>query len=204
MTGEKAFLDDVQLCVQRHRFTFGDSVLVNVVGKGTLNIPGLPKLTDIWLVEGWKANLISISQLTEQELCVRFNKNKCLVVDESDTCVIEGVRSIDNCYLLIPLTTCVKADVDEAELLHRKLGYVNYKSMKKAVSVDAIYGIPNLKSETSKFYGPCLEGKQVEVSHEVFQHLVTAQVLEHLLMDLMGPMQVSIGGKVFTFGLCVV
>ena len=105
---------------------------------------------------------------------MRFNKNKCLVVDESDTCVMEGVRSTDNCYLLIPPTTCRKANVDEAELLQRKFGHVNYKSMKKDILVGAIHGIPNLKSETSKFCGPSIEGKQVEVSHKVLQHLVTA------------------------------
>ena len=61
MTGEKAFLEDVQLCVQRHRVTFGNGVSANVVGKGILNVLGLPKLTDVWLVEGLKANLINSS-----------------------------------------------------------------------------------------------------------------------------------------------
>ena len=80
-----------------------------MVSKGTLNVPGLPNLTDVWLVEGMKANLISISQLCDHELFVRFNTKQCLVVDESDTCVIEGVRLTDNCYLFIPLATCLKA-----------------------------------------------------------------------------------------------
>ena len=87
---EKAFSDYVQPCVQRHHVTLG-GVSANVVGKGTLNVLGLLKLTDVWLVEGLKTNLISISQLIDQELCVRFNKNKCLIVDESDTCVMGGV-----------------------------------------------------------------------------------------------------------------
>ena len=73
-----------------------------MVGKGTLNVPGLPKITDVWLIEELKVNLINISQLSDQELCVRFNKNMCLVVDESDTCVMEGVRSTDNYYFFFP------------------------------------------------------------------------------------------------------
>ena len=49
MAGENAFLEEVQHCVQRHRVTFGDSVSANVVGKGTLNVLGLPRLTDVRL-----------------------------------------------------------------------------------------------------------------------------------------------------------
>ena len=65
---------------------------------------------------------------------------------------------------------------------------MNYRGIKKAISAGAIRGIPNLKSESTKFCRPCLEGKQVKVSHKVLQHLVTTRVLELLLMDLMGPM----------------
>ena len=87
-----------------------------MVGKGTLNVPGLPRLTDVWLVEGLKANLMNIRQLCDQKLFVWFNKNKCLVIDKSKTCVMKGVRSTDNCYLLIPPATCLKTKAVEAKL----------------------------------------------------------------------------------------
>ena len=134
---------------------------------------------------------------------MRFTKNNCLVVDESENSVMEGVRLSDNCYLLTPPTTCLKAGDDEAELWHRKFGHVNYHSMKKAVSVGALRGIPDLKIDSWKLCGPCIEGKQVKVTHKVLQHLVTSRVLQLLHMDLMGPMQVeSIGGKMYAF-VCV-
>ena len=201
--GESSFLEDIQPCDRSHHVTFGDGVSAKVLGKGNLCAPGLPKLTNVWLVEGLKANLISISQLCDQNFLVRFTKNKCLVVDESEKSIMEGVRSPDNCYLLTPPATCLKISVDEAELWHHKLGHVNYRSMKKAVSVGALRGIPELKTDSWKFCGPCVEGKQVKVSHKVLQHLVTNRVLELLHMDLMGPMQVeSIGGKRYAF-VCV-
>ena len=79
---------------------------------------------------------------------MRFTKNKCLVVYESKKSVMEDVRSSDNCYLLTPPTTCFKARVEEAELWRRNLGHVNYQSMKKVVSVEALRGIPDLKIDS--------------------------------------------------------
>ena len=90
--------------------------LIWLASEGTLNVPGLPRLIDVCLVEGLKANLISISQLCRQALFVRLNKNKCLVVDEASNCVMEGVRSTDSCYLHIPLETCLKVEADRVEL----------------------------------------------------------------------------------------
>ena len=58
-------MEDVQPCDRTHRVTFGDGVTANVPGKGNLCVPGLLKLTNVWLVEGLKANLISISQLCD-------------------------------------------------------------------------------------------------------------------------------------------
>ena len=95
------------------------------------------------------------------------------MVDETEKSVIEGVRSPDNCYLLTPPTTCLKMEVDEAEMWHCNLGHENYRSMKRTVSVCTTCDIPDLKSETWKFYAQCLEGKEVEVSHKVLQHLAT-------------------------------
>ena len=89
-----------------------------------------------------------ISQLCDQNLFVRFTKNKCLVVDESDKSVIMGVRSLNNCYLLTTPATCLKVGVYEAELWHRKLGHVNYQSMKKVVFVGDLRGILDLKAES--------------------------------------------------------
>ena len=61
MTGERSFLEDVQPCDRTHYVTFGYDTSANVLGKGNLCVPSLPKLTNVWLVEGLKANLISIS-----------------------------------------------------------------------------------------------------------------------------------------------
>ena len=68
--------------------------------------------------------------------------------------------------------------------------------MKKALSSEAIRGLPDLKIVEGSICGECQIGKQTWMSHSRLEHQVTSKVLELLHMDLMGPMQVeSIGGK---------
>ena len=46
-------------------------------------------------------NLLSISQICDQDFMVLFSKGKCLVMDESEKKLISGVRILDNCYGLV-------------------------------------------------------------------------------------------------------
>ncbi|GAU48712.1 hypothetical protein TSUD_281050 [Trifolium subterraneum] len=112
-----------------------------------------------------------------------------------------GIRSKDNCYLWVPqddtsLSTCLIAKEDEVKLWHQRLGHLNLKSMKKAISEETIRGLPKLKIKEGHICGECQIGKQTKTPHQKLQHLTTTRVLELLHMDLMGPMQVlSLGGK---------
>ena len=47
-------------------------------------------------------NLLSISQICDQDFMVLVLKGKCLVMDESEKKLISGVRTLDNCYGLVP------------------------------------------------------------------------------------------------------
>lgn len=69
MTGEKNYLKHVKPNSNSY-VTFGDGARGKIVGKGKLDYPGLPSLTDVMLVEGLTANLIITIQLYDQELCV--------------------------------------------------------------------------------------------------------------------------------------
>ena len=53
-------------------------------------------------VEGLKVNLLSISQICDQDFMVLFSKGKCLVLNESGKKLISGVHTLDNCYGLVP------------------------------------------------------------------------------------------------------
>ena len=63
--------------------TFGDDAKGSNLGSGSPNIPGLLKLRDVLLVDGLKANLISINQLCDQDLFVKFTNDRCVVLDRN-------------------------------------------------------------------------------------------------------------------------
>ena len=53
-------------------------------------------------VEGLRVNLLSMSQICDQDFMVLFSKGKCLVLNESGKKLISGVHTLDNCYGLVP------------------------------------------------------------------------------------------------------
>ena len=77
---------------------FNDGAKGTVIASGLLKIPCMPILENAFLVNGLQVNLISISQLCDQNLFVKFFKDRCLVT-KVHTCVMEGKISSDSCYV---------------------------------------------------------------------------------------------------------
>ena len=82
--------------------TFGDGSKSQIKGKGTISLPGLPNIVNVLYVEGLRVNLLSISQICNQDFMVLFSIGKCLVLNESRKKLISGVCTLDNCYGLLP------------------------------------------------------------------------------------------------------
>ena len=81
--------------------TFGDGSKSQIKGKGTISLPGLPDIKNVLYVEDLRVNLLSISQICDQDFIVLFSKGKCLVLNESGKKLISGVHTLDNCYGLV-------------------------------------------------------------------------------------------------------
>ncbi|XP_073020065.1 uncharacterized protein [Primulina eburnea] len=202
MTGSKEHVIDYveQNC---GRVTYGGGAKGKIVGKGILNVEGLPKLHNVLHVEGLNSNLISISQLCDDNLLVKFDKHTCEVFDETNLCIMTGTRSSDNCYQIGEELSCQRVKITELDLWHQKLGHANFKTMKNLSKYDAVRGMPNLSSGIPYVCGDCQKGKQTRVSYPVLPTSGTTCCLELLHMDLMGPMEVeSFGGKKYSF-VCV-
>ncbi|KAK2455973.1 cysteine-rich RECEPTOR kinase [Trifolium repens] len=204
MTGVETYLKDLKGYASSS-VTFGDGAKGEILGIGKLVNKELPNLENVLLVKGLTANLISISQLCDQGLRVNFTKEECLVSNDEGEILMRGTRSKDNCYLWVSheeaqLGKCLLGKEDEVQLWHQKLGHLNLSGMKKAVTVEAIRGLPKLKITEGSICGECQIGKQTRMSHPMLEHQVTSRTLELLHMDLMGPMQVeSLGGKRYAF-----
>jgi hypothetical protein len=201
MTGMDNFLGNVRPYAKSY-VTFGDGAKGKIVGIGDLVSEGSPRLNNVLLVKGLEANLISInSQLCDQGLSVNFSKTECRILDEKGKVSMKGTRSKDNCYLWISqehalISSCMLSKDEEVKLWHQKLGHLNMQGIKKAISLEAIRGIPRLEITERSICGECQIGKQTRMSHPRLEHLGTSKALELLHIDLMGPMQVaSIGGK---------
>ena len=123
---------------------FGDGSHAQVLGKGTVEIPGLPLLKDVLYIKGMKANLLSITQICDEDFLVQFLKKGYVIIDEEGIQVLEGNKTIDNCYGVVPMSkiSCRSARVDVLELWHQRLGHANFKQVAKVSKLEAIKGIP--------------------------------------------------------------
>jgi len=200
MSGVENYLEDVKPYVTSY-VTFGDGAKGKIVRIGNLIKHGLPRLDDVLRVKGLTANLISISQLCDLGLQVNFTKPECQISDEKGEVLMRGTRSKDNCYLWVSqeesfISSCLLSKEEEIKLWHQRLGHLHLKGIKKAITSEAIRGLPDLKIVEGSICGECQIGKQTRMSHPRLEHQATSKVLELLHMDLMVPMQVeSTGGK---------
>ncbi|XP_057802840.1 uncharacterized protein LOC131018136 [Salvia miltiorrhiza] len=204
MTGDNGYLNNYQVC-DGGSVSFGGGSKGKIIGKGTLNVSGLPCLKNVFHVKGLMANLISISQLCDENLHVKFNKDSCEVFDAQNCCVMRGQRSSDNCCL-VDDPKCNKAQIDESLLWHQKLGHTNFKNLDRLSKLEAVRGLPKIMQKEKEVCESCQKGKQIHATHratqQAEQHFGTTRCFELVHMDLVGPVGVeSIGGKRYVYVL---
>ena len=98
-----------------------------------MDIPGLPLLIDVLYIKRLKVNLLSITQICDEDFLVQFSKKGCLILNEEAVQVLKGLRTTNNCYGVIPKPSiaCRSARVNLLELWHQRLGHANYKQVAK-------------------------------------------------------------------------
>ena len=77
MRCNKEFMINLQL-YNLESVTFTNGANSTVIGNGLLKVPSMSKLGSVLLVNELKVNLISISQLCDHNLFVKFTKKKML------------------------------------------------------------------------------------------------------------------------------
>ena len=75
-----------------------DGARGKIIAKGNIDKNNLPCLNDVRYVDGLKANLISVSKLSNQGYSVNFSKANCVVVDKDNHVFMSGSRQTDNFY----------------------------------------------------------------------------------------------------------
>ena len=178
--------------------TFGDGSHAQVLGKGTIEIPGLPLLKDVLYIKGLKTNLLSITSICDEDFLVQFSKKGCIIINEEGIQVLEGNRTTDNCYGVVATApiSCRSARVDMLELWHHRFGHANFKQVAKVSKLEAVEGLLKFGKVKKTICGACQMGKQTKSSHYKVNVIATSRCLELLHVDLMGPTRTeSLGGK---------
>ena len=145
MTGDQS-LFNVFKSKKGGNVTFGDGSKSQIKGKGIISLPGLPNIANVLYVEGLRVNLLSISQICDQDFMVLFSKGKCLVMDEFGKKLISGVRTLDNCYGLVPDADimCNSIRLPNEDLWHQRMGHASYKHLSIVSKHESVLGIPKL------------------------------------------------------------
>ena len=102
-------------------------------------------------------NLLSISQLCDQDFLVLFSKGKCIVMDKSGKKLISGVRTLDNCYGLVlnANIVCNSICLPNEDLWHQQVGHVSYKHLSIVSKHESVLGIPKLSRVSNVVCRPC-------------------------------------------------
>ena len=137
--------------------TFGNESKSQIKGIGIISLPGLPDIANVLYVEGLRVNLLSISQICDQDFMVPFSKGKCLVMDESGKKLISGIRTLDNCYGLVPNVdiVCNSIRLPNEDLWHQRMGHTSYKHLSIVSKHESVLGIPKLNRVSNVVCGPC-------------------------------------------------
>nr|ABH08430.1 putative integrase [Beta vulgaris] len=164
--------------------TFGDNKKGNIVAMGKV-------------VEGLKHNLLSISQFCDKGNTVKFDKEKCLIINiKTKKVILEGTRK-GNTYIvdldLVPQInlTCLSVIEDDSLLWHKRLGHASFSLLEKLRSKDLVLGLPSIKFHIDQVCDACARGKQVRSSFKSKTIVSTTKPLELIHIDLCGPMRIQ-------------
>nr|GEX54616.1 retrovirus-related Pol polyprotein from transposon TNT 1-94 [Tanacetum cinerariifolium] len=125
---------------------------------------------DVYFVKELKFNLSSASQMCNKKNSVLFTDIKCIVLSPEFKLFDEN-----------------QATLDESNLWHRRLSYINFKIMNKLVKGNLVRGLPSKVFENDHTCVACKKGKQHRASCKTKPVSSVNQPLQRLHMDLFGP-----------------
>jgi len=139
MTGEKSnFLS--LTAAQGGSVAFGNGKFGTIVRIGKIGESLSHSIDSVYLVDGLKHNLRSVSQLYDKNNLVVFSPTRCLVVNMNTGDVVLRGKRHKNVYKVcissLPRNnlTCLSALNDDVMLWHKRLGHASLSLFNKLVS----------------------------------------------------------------------
>ena len=111
---------------------FGGNQSDKIIGTGTIGNASI-SINNVWLVDGLKHNLLSISQFCDNGYDVLFDKTSCTVVNKDDNSINFKGKRMDNVYkmnfskLVDQKVVCFLSVNDKKWVWHKRLGHANLR-----------------------------------------------------------------------------
>ncbi|GJZ19502.1 retrovirus-related pol polyprotein from transposon TNT 1-94 [Tanacetum coccineum] len=177
------------------KVVFGDDSLGDIEGYGSVNCNGIT-FTNVAYVNGLKHNMISISQLCDDNFKVLFTKTQGTIFNQNDEVVLiaprrRDVHVIDMSSSNKESNACffAKASPSVNWLWHKRLSHLNFKSINNLVKHNLVSGLPSLAFSKDKNCLACEKGKHHKVSFKTNRSFSITKSLHLLHMDLFGPVK---------------
>jgi len=109
---------------------FGGNQTGKIIGTITIGNSSV-SINNVWLVDGLRHNLLSISQFCDNGYDVMFDKTNCTVVNKNDNSIIFKGKTIYNIYkiniseLVDQKVVCLLSVNDKKWVWHWRLGHAN-------------------------------------------------------------------------------
>ncbi|XP_052627826.1 uncharacterized protein LOC128134292 [Lactuca sativa] len=145
MTGNRNYLRDFKPIQTNQDVTFGNNMKAKIKGYGNIT-NGNFTIKKVAFVDDLKHNLISVSQLCDNNLEVLFTKQRSLIMDAKTKDVIVDSNRAGNMYPLDmdliygkpDICLLSKAPADISWLWHRRLSHLNFGYINKLIGDDLV------------------------------------------------------------------
>jgi hypothetical protein len=166
MTGEKKmFTSYVKNKDSKDLIIFGDGNQCKVKGLGKIAITSEHSISNVFLVEPLRYNLLSVSQLCNMGYNCLFTNVDVSVFRRSDgSLAFEGVLD-DKLYLVdfskenADLDACLIAKTNMGWQWHHRLAHVGMKNLHKLLKGDHVLGLTDVCFEKDRSCAACQVGK---------------------------------------------
>jgi hypothetical protein len=168
MTGEKGLFTTLELHdIHKETIVFGDNNKGDVIGLGKIAISNNTSISNVYLVESLRYNLLSVLQLYEMGYNCLFTNVGVIVFRREDFFISFTGRSKGKLYLVdfsrerVEPKTCLVAKSNLGWLWHRRLAHVGMRNLAKLQKSEHILGQTNVVFEKDRICTACQVRKQV-------------------------------------------
>jgi transposase InsO family protein len=200
MTGQKEPFINIDSSFSS-KVKLGNGEHVEVKGKGTIGVTtkhGSKVIHDTLYVPELDENLLSIGQLLEHGYSLNFENRECRIFDSKRRSVavvkMTSNRSFPLSFNYEKNVSMMAREENDSCLWHRRLGHLNYESLKLLYQKKMVYGLPRIEEKAGVCEG-CVLGKHHRQPFPKEGAWRAKQALELVHTDVCGPMNTLSHGK---------